>query len=339
MAIAVEMDSGGEVEPSLARHAEPTPRQPRNRVSNPGQDIVISGTARSIGVNTTESNEGRELVANHISSGHERRAHHNNSDAPQPSAAEPLTVQTDAQPAVLSARSTHGGSETPRDDTVPPARGRTTPIEFYTSHLVLSDKDKAAARGGVRPRSTGTAADECVCVCSCGAGAGPLRGRRRRANSRGKKRGGSRKRRRGKRRDRSRSQGDDASVASASVAGSDSSWSRSGSDSEATVASKASRAKDNGDTAVVVDRRKFVVPARWRKLLKLRKMPRNHHSMSPRQIGSLLLQAWSHGVSLWVAGLLPSSVHLDAVGAPSSHRCQHRNARTAVSGRGSGHVW
>lgn len=37
MAIAVEMDSGGEVEPSLARHAEPTPRQPRNRVSNPGQ--------------------------------------------------------------------------------------------------------------------------------------------------------------------------------------------------------------------------------------------------------------------------------------------------------------
>ena len=224
------------------------------------QDIVISGTARSIGVNTTESNEGRELVANHISSGHERRAHHNNSDAPQPSAAEPLTVQTDAQPAVLSARSTHGGSETPRDDTVPPARGRTTPIEFYTSHLVLSDKDKAAARGGVRPRSTGTAADECVCVCSCGAGAGPLRGRRRRANSRGKKRGGSRKRRRGKRRDRSRSQGDDASVASASVAGSDSSWSRSGSDSEATVASKASRAKDNGDTAVVCVQCERLVP-------------------------------------------------------------------------------
>ena len=213
------------------------------------QDIVISGTARSVGVNTTESIEGREL-ANHIRTGLEH-AHHNNSDAPQPSAAEPLTVQTDAQPVVLSARSTHGGSETPRDDTVPPTSGRTTPIEFYTSHLVLSDKDKAAARGGVRPRSTGTAADECVCVCSCGAGAGPLRGRRRRANSRGKKRGGSRKRRRGKRRDRSRSQGDDASVASASVAGSDSSWSRSGSDSEATVASKASRAKDNGDTAVV----------------------------------------------------------------------------------------
>ena len=117
------------------------------------QDIVISGTARSIGVNTTESNEGRELVANHIRTGHERRAHHNNSDAPQPSAAESLSVQTDAQPAVLSARSTHGGSETPRDDTAPPASGRTTPIEFYTSHLVLSDKDKAAARGGVRPRA------------------------------------------------------------------------------------------------------------------------------------------------------------------------------------------